>query len=59
MLAFNLPFGLYLLLLITTFWLDICAILAKLNVYNILLLQKELKRSYAFKIHYKTIGILY
>ena len=49
MLAFSLPFGLYLLLLIATFWLYIYAILVKPNAYNILLLQGEQERSYALK----------
>ena len=57
--AFNLPFSLFLLLLIATFWLYIYAILVNLNAYNILLLQGEQERSYAFKIYYEIIGILY
>ena len=59
MLAFNLPFGLYLIFLVTPFWLYVCAILVKLNACNILLMQGKQERSYAFKIYYKTIGILY
>jgi hypothetical protein len=37
----------------------IYAILVKLNAYSILISQREQERSYAFRIYYKTVRILY
>ena len=56
MLAFNLPFGLYLLLLIATFWLYIYAVLIKLNACNILLSQGEQEMSCALKYIIRQLG---